>query len=154
SGTPASLHAGRVIHAELQRGHNAEDRWIPLAATSAAARHDVGFLTAALSAKVNSPAVRRAVRVVAEHYARGDASKTVGSLLVRLKSAPEAEALAFLEGFSAGWPKDTKPVLDSAVQADLVAAMDHLPPTGQAQLATLAVRWGLGERFDAALAGL
>ena len=38
---------------------NDKDRWIPLAATCAAARHDVGFLHAALSAKTNTDAVRR-----------------------------------------------------------------------------------------------
>ena len=40
--------AGAAIYQALQRPENANDRWLPEAATAAAARHDAGFLRAAL----------------------------------------------------------------------------------------------------------
>jgi len=46
---PPSDAAASAILAALQETHNAEDRWIPDAATSAAARNDAGFLKAALT---------------------------------------------------------------------------------------------------------
>ena len=46
---PPSDGAGAAVYAMLQESRNAKDRWIPDAATSAAARHDSGFLKAVLS---------------------------------------------------------------------------------------------------------
>jgi putative heme-binding domain-containing protein len=46
---PASAKAGAAIFAALQDPRNSEDRWIPDAATSAAARNDAGFIKAVLS---------------------------------------------------------------------------------------------------------
>ena len=45
---PASDAAASAVLAALQETRNAEDRWLPDAATSAAARNDAGFLKAAL----------------------------------------------------------------------------------------------------------
>ncbi|MCP3914324.1 MAG: c-type cytochrome [bacterium] len=45
---PASEAAGRAVLAVLERPENLRDRWIPDAATAAAARHDAGFLKAIL----------------------------------------------------------------------------------------------------------
>lgn len=45
---PADDAAGAAVFAALQHPDNAEDRWIPDAATSAAARNDAGFLRAVL----------------------------------------------------------------------------------------------------------
>lgn len=53
---PASARAGAAIFAMLQHSKNSEDRWIPDAATSAAARHDAGFLQAVLASY--KPAVK------------------------------------------------------------------------------------------------
>jgi putative membrane-bound dehydrogenase-like protein len=46
---PVSAPAGANVFAMLQEPRNADDRWLPDAATAAAARHDVGFLTAVLA---------------------------------------------------------------------------------------------------------
>ena len=46
---PASDRAGAAVFAMLLKPENSEDRWIPDAATSAAARNDAAFLKAALS---------------------------------------------------------------------------------------------------------
>jgi putative membrane-bound dehydrogenase-like protein len=49
-GGPASDRAGAAIYALLQKAENLADRWIPDAAVAAAAKHDAGFLHAALTA--------------------------------------------------------------------------------------------------------
>jgi putative membrane-bound dehydrogenase-like protein len=151
---PASKEAGEAVHAMLSAPENDKDRWIPLAATSAAARHHTGFLTAALTAKTNSDAMRRIVRIVAEHYARGGDKNDISHLLSRLKDADSAEADVFLEGLAAGWPKDKTPKLDDTTRDALVAVMPRLGSSGQLHLATLAGRWGMAARFEKALAGL
>ena len=43
-----SKEAGEAVYAFLQKPENADDKWLPDAATAAAARHDAGFLGAAL----------------------------------------------------------------------------------------------------------
>jgi hypothetical protein len=45
---PPSDAAASAVLAALQEPRNAEDRWIPDAATSAAAQNDAGFLKATL----------------------------------------------------------------------------------------------------------
>ncbi|HEX7901204.1 MAG TPA: PVC-type heme-binding CxxCH protein [Planctomycetota bacterium] len=45
-----SKEAGEAVFDFLQKPENAEDKWLPDAATAAAARHDAGFLGAALGA--------------------------------------------------------------------------------------------------------
>jgi len=47
---PRTSQAGAAIYAALQLPQNADDRWIPDAATAAAARHDAGFIKAVLAA--------------------------------------------------------------------------------------------------------
>jgi putative membrane-bound dehydrogenase-like protein len=44
-----SLESGKAVYAMLEKPENAGDRWIPDAATAAAARHDAGFLKAVLA---------------------------------------------------------------------------------------------------------
>ncbi len=147
----SSDEAGAKVHAMLTRRENASDRWIPLAATAAAARSDRGFLAASLGSKENNEAVRRVVRVVAEHFARGDKTDGLPTLLDRLADADPADSEAFLAGLAAGWPSDRTLALDEAAQAKLVDAMGRLNSAGQLHLATLAGRWGLGEKFAGAM---
>ncbi len=151
---PSSNDAGAAIHALLLTPENQKDRWVPLAATCAAARHHVGFLSASLAAKANTDSLRRVVRIVAEHYARGTDFSDLSDLLNRLNDADLADAEAFLEGLAAGWPKDQKPNLEEAARDALAALMPRLGPNGQLHLATLAGRWGMAARFEKALASL
>jgi putative membrane-bound dehydrogenase-like protein len=151
---PASDEAGAAVYAALLVPDNAKDRWIPAAALCAAARHDKGFLAAALGGKSNPASVREVVRTVAEHHARGDATESVAVLLRKLKDAEPADAQAVLDGLSAGWPKGKAPRLDAQAKADLSALMGRLDSAGQLRLATLAGKWGLGGEFTKALAGL
>jgi putative membrane-bound dehydrogenase-like protein len=149
---PPSDEAGAAVYRALRAPANAKDRWLPVAVLCAAARHDAGFLTAALAGKDNSAAVRAVMRTVAEHQARG--AEAVAPLLGKLKTAAVPDALAVLEGLEKGWPKGKAPQLDAAAKADLSALMGQLDRAGQLQLATLARRWGLGGEFTKALAGL
>ena len=151
---PPSKDAGIAIHTLLKARENEKDRWIPLAATCAAARHHDGFLIAALTVKTNSDTVRRVVRIVSEHFARGEALSHLSDLLNRLKDAGPTDADALLEGLAAGWPKDRKPKLDESTCDALLALMPRLEPNGQLHLALLAGRWGMAGRFEKALAGL
>jgi putative membrane-bound dehydrogenase-like protein len=151
---PPSKDAGVAIHAVLMAPENEKDRWIPLAATCAAARHNAGFLAAVLAAKANTDGVRRVVRVVAEHYARGDAWSYLNDLLNRLKDAHAADAEVFLEGLDEGWSENKTPSLDEKTRDDLVALTPRLGASGQLHLARLAGRWGMAGRFEKAMAGL
>jgi putative membrane-bound dehydrogenase-like protein len=151
---PSSDEAGAAVYAAMRVPENAKDRWIPVAALCAAARHDSGFLAAALAAKDNPASIRDVMRTVAEHHARGDATDRVGGLLGKLKAADPQDAQTVLDGLTAGWPKGKAPRLDAAAKADLSALMGRLDSTGQLRLATLAGRWGLGGEFTKALAGL
>ena len=69
--TPPNAEAAAAILAMLDRPENAGDRWIPDAAVSAAAAHDLPFLKAAAGAKTPVARTLQVVGVVAEHYARG-----------------------------------------------------------------------------------
>jgi uncharacterized protein len=150
---PPTDAAGPAILALLKKPENAKDRWIPSAATGAAARNDTSFLAAALKAKDNPDSVRPVVRVVAEHYARGDASGTLADLLKTLNDADPAVADVVLDGLAAGWPRGKVPSLDDPTKSGLIALLPRLGETGRLRLATLATRWGLGPAFDEALAG-
>lgn len=157
---PASDDAGAAVFAALVRPENAGDRWIPLAATTAGARHAAGFLGAALTAAGEDQeapeSIRTAVQVVAQHLARGDESETAGlaSLLASLGDARPDLATAVLEGLAAGWPEGRELALDEDAQEALVAAMGRLGPAGQLALANLATRWGLGDRLADAMTAL
>ena len=85
---PASEEAGAAIAAYRGNWADGNDVWISLAATSAAARHADGFLDEALAQPNTTEAFRSAVRIVAEHAARGDLGNTLSPLLARLKDRP------------------------------------------------------------------
>src|SRR5262249_4847419 len=116
---PASDVAGTALVAAISVPANREDRWIPDAATSAAARHDLPFLQAlarrssseAVPAKLTEIAAR-----VAEHHARGNAAHTVGSLLASMVNASPPVADAVVLGLARGWPKDQKADLDDRTE--------------------------------------
>ena len=57
---------------------------------------------------------------------------------------------------AAGWPKGNGkvPALINSDQTELVALMPRLSPNGQLALASLAERWGLGDRFAVGMATL
>jgi putative membrane-bound dehydrogenase-like protein len=155
SDSPPSETVGAAVLAMLQRRENVQDRWIPRAAVSAAARHDKSFLLAALQAKEHAGLVRATVRIIAEHYARGNAADSLKEIVQALSRAEAAQAAVVLEGLATGWPARSKPAeLDQKLIGDLKSLMTRLDTAGQLRLATLAGKWGVGKEFRTALAGL
>src|SRR5262249_37347756 len=138
---PGSQEAGAALVAILQEPQNATDRWIPLAATAAAARSDLSFLEAAASAKPQA-AIIEAVRVAAVHLARRAPGESVGRLLNMVTRSQPTVAEAILAGLASGWPTSRRLSLDAKAEVELKNAAAKLSPTGLLQLAALAQRWG------------
>src|SRR5262249_61508330 len=81
---PAGEKAGAAIVDALSGPENANDRWIPDAATSAAAKNAEPFLRSLAAAKQPSAKLLEVVGVVAEHYARGGPVDSLGSVGAKL----------------------------------------------------------------------
>ena len=114
---PPSKEAGAAIHALLMAPRTTKTagyRW-PRPAPPRA--HDAGFLAAALAAKTNTEPVRRVVRIVAEHYVRGDASETVSDLLNRLKDARSRRRRRSARRSRRRLAEDKAPKLDEQARA-------------------------------------
>jgi uncharacterized protein len=149
---PGHDDAGGAIFAMLERPENRNDRWLPTAGRSAAARHDRGFLIAALSAKEIANSTRPIIRTVAEHLARGAASDSLKALLPALGRAEPGAAAIVLDGLAAGWPaKSAALILEEKHIGELRTLMGRLDAAAQLRLATLAGKWGIGKEFQGAL---
>jgi uncharacterized protein len=143
--TPESLDVGEMLVEALDLGKVDGDRWLPDAATAAAAAHARPFLKALAWKKFEKPASPTVVAIVgrvAEHYARGATEKTSGDVLVGLKDADPAVADAIVAGLVKGWPKDKKPTLDDATDKAMIELLTKVSPAARAQLVSLASRWG------------
>jgi putative membrane-bound dehydrogenase-like protein len=151
---PAVEQGGPAVATVLAQPENSGDRWIPLAATSAAARNAVSFLLAALDANVEQQkvaAMGNAARVVAEHLARTQSPAQASALLVAL-STYDASAVtsAILQGLVAGWPQELPLALPPQQVDRLAAWLEKLPASSQLDLLTLAQRSQFGERMEQA----
>ena len=145
---PGSEDTAHAMFSALAEERNAEDRWIALAATAVAAASDLAFLQAVCEptegTEVNN-ALRRAVRVVAEHYARGKPLDSIGHL-VALVDAAEAEiAEPLLAGLDAGWPKDAQPRLDESARSVFGNLVERMSPKARLSIIRLARRWGAAD---------
>ncbi|MCH8830888.1 MAG: c-type cytochrome, partial [Planctomycetes bacterium] len=147
---PATASAGPAIVAALNNPTNTSDRWIPDAATSAAANNAMSFLRGLSSTKsrarqdaaASSPKLIAVTRIVAEHFARSGNGDSVGSLIAGLTKTDPKLADAVIRGLAAGWPKGKRPKLDAAADKNLVSLLTHLPPGSKAVLIRLATSWG------------
>src|SRR5262249_14833708 len=126
------------------RPENANDRWIPDAATAAAARHDVGFLTAVAASK-QAPGARaqEVVGRVAEHFARGGQAEHLDALLAAFAGAGPRAAEAFIASLAKGWPRDKAVSLKGETTKALQRLLTVLPPAGRGQLLRVAAAWGV-----------
>jgi putative membrane-bound dehydrogenase-like protein len=141
---PPSADAGKAIVAMLQLPGNAGDRWIPDAATSAAAAHDVHFLKALAAggaAAANNRAALNAAAIVAEHYARGGATVVLPSLITALADGERAVADVVVTGLSKGWPRSAEPI-SNLPQPSMEKLLANLSPGAKGQLIKLASAWG------------
>jgi putative heme-binding domain-containing protein len=154
---PVSDAAGAPILELLKEPRNAQDRWIPDAATCAAARHDAAFLKAALAADAGSPSgwkpdgtFSTVLQRVTAHYADRGPTETVLGLLGALDGR-SAAATPVLDGLLSGWPRDKAPVIGEAEARTLSALMQSLPEASRSRLLRLAKKWGREDLFASAI---
>jgi len=170
---PVTEAAGAALYAMLKDPRNSRDNWIPDAATSAAARHDAGFLKAVLAdgapAAVDSKAkpdstlvpdssfrgaLSEVVEHVSAHYASRGPIETIVPLLAAVKGASDTVAMAVLNGLVSGWPQGKAPPFSEAEKQTLTGMMQSLPESIRGRLLLLARKWGRGELFADGLAGI
>src|SRR5206468_12467974 len=96
---PSSPEAAQAIVAALAEGKVEGDKWLPDAATSAAAQHAGPFLKALAARKYARPASATTLSIanrVAEHYARGATAGSSPEVLLGLKDADKGVADAII----------------------------------------------------------
>ncbi|HVU86896.1 MAG TPA: PVC-type heme-binding CxxCH protein [Pirellulales bacterium] len=147
---PASAATAGALVEFLSSPDVAQDRWLPLAATCAAARNDAPFLDAIATFNGAPPApLLTAARVVAEHFARGKPGDAVAPLLARLPEADVAISTALIGGLAAGWPEGAPPTIGKPLEEALAATLRALPGSAGLPVITLANRWGAGDSLAA-----
>ncbi len=144
---PATREAGEAIVAVLSEPRNAEDRWIPDAATCAAASNSETFLKALSASKEPTPKLLDVTAIVAEHYARGGPVESVGSVLAALATADPKVADAVVRGLAKGWPSGKAVKIDEKLDASLEQLFGRLPPERRGTLIRLATAWG-SKKFE------
>jgi putative membrane-bound dehydrogenase-like protein len=152
---PATPGAGDAVAAALGEPSNAEDRWIPDAATCAAAKNSEHFLKALAAVKKPSDKLLSVTAIVAEHYARGGPSDSVGALVARLADADPQLADAFVRGLVKGWGSARAPKLDEQLEQGLDRLAQRLPAGRRAVVVKLASAWGSKkfQKYEAEAAG-
>jgi putative membrane-bound dehydrogenase-like protein len=154
---PGSKESAAALVAFLQEPRNANDRFLPTAAVSAAARSDLAFLQAAAAAEPKADvqsALTRAVRVVAEHVGRQAPADSAAPLLAALGKARPAVAEALLTGLAAGWPSNRPVTFDARADAEVKVLSARLSPGSVLQMAALFRRWGQQDKLKELSAGI
>ncbi len=137
---PVPQGGARIVEAMLLP-QNALDRWIPDAATSAAANHSESFLKSlAGSTEVPAELVTMA-NVVADHYARA-APNGVLLLCESLADAQPAVSAAVLRGLANGWPERRRLEATDAITPVVESLLPHLATSERGLFIQLARRWG------------
>jgi putative membrane-bound dehydrogenase-like protein len=142
---PPSSAAADTLVAALLDTDLLHDRWLPDAATCAAAAHDLPFLRALAALRPDRPlpsGLTALAARVAEHYARGGPVGSVGSLVAALAGAPEPVAAVIVEGLAHGWPGGKPPTLGADTERALVGLVPKLSPAARGRLVSLTTRWG------------
>ena len=129
----------------LQDPINATDRWISDAATCVAA-HNVGYFISRLSEmKEPTPQMVEIAGIAAQHYALTSPPDKAKWVFHRLIHSNPQLADAVVRGLAEGWPKDAKLTVDAALENDLSALLETLPPERRGVLVRLAIGWGSGK---------
>jgi putative membrane-bound dehydrogenase-like protein len=144
---PATPAAAQAIAAALRDPRNASDRWIPDAATCAAAKNADQFLIALAGRPNPSERALSVAATVAEHYARGGGSPAVGAVVAGLAAGDVAVADAVTRAFVAGWRQAEAPKLDAQLEQNLDRLAGRLSPERRGPLVKLATAWG-SKRFE------
>ncbi|MCI0460913.1 MAG: c-type cytochrome, partial [Gemmataceae bacterium] len=144
---PPTPAAGEAIVAVLSDPANRRDRWIPDAATAAAAKNSTHFLQALVARKQPGEKLLAVSTIVAEHHARGGPVDSVAALVARLADAEALIADAVVRGLAKGWPKGQPPRLGEHEEQDLERLAARLSPERRGLLVQLATSWG-SKRFE------
>jgi putative membrane-bound dehydrogenase-like protein len=139
---PAQSAAGPAIVAALSDSQNTDDRWIPDAATCAAAKNSESFLSAVAAQKQPAAKLLAVATIVAEHYARGSPADSASAILGGLPDADQQIAAAVVRGLTKGWPAGHSPKLDDHLERDLERVLNRLAPEQRGGLVKLAIAWG------------
>ena len=154
---PGSAESARAIASVLNETRNAIDRWLPLAATSAAAASGIDYLDALAQLKVSAEsekALIESARVVSGHLARSGPASSAPRLLTILNAAPPVLAEAMLTGLAARWPADARPAPEALPEEAVNTLMARLPRSGVLQLTALLRTWGYKGKLEALTATL
>lgn len=149
---PSTESAGQALAALLQQPENLQDEWVNLALVSAAARNDLAFLKATLVMPITPEQLEsstQVLRIVAEHYGRGGPMNSVAEVVKAGARAPASLAEALIVGVASGWPANSAPAMSPEFEQSLGELRRKLTLVGQLQVAALANRWGVGEKFQA-----
>lgn len=152
---PGSPDASKAIATMLNDPASAADRWLPLAAITAAARSPEAFLVAASGfapKPETAEALGKAARAVSEHLARrgGD----VNTVIKGLSADNQPVTRATLDGLAAGWPANRPPDrLDDQIRA-LKPLFEKVDLPTKLGFISLARRWGRAHAFDEVLGSL
>ena len=160
---PVQPAVGPAIVAALSEPQNTEDRWIPDAATCAAAKNSENFLSAVASPLTlpsppseggegrvrGQPSAKllSVTSVVAEHYARGGPTDSVATVVAGLSNADPQIAAAVMRGLTRGWPAGNSPKLEDRLERNLEQVLHRLTPEQRGVLVKLAVAWG-SKKFE------
>ena len=139
---PAAAEAAKAIAAALLEPRNANDRWIPDAATAAAANNGEQFLKALSAKKDTNPKLLTVAAIVAEHYARGGPVDSIGDVLTSLLNADPKVADAVVRGLAKGWPAGKSLTLDEKLEQTLVKLAARVAPERRGALVKMATSWG------------
>lgn len=139
---PAVPEAGQHIVDATRLPQNSGDRWIPDAATCAAANHSEPFLKALAATGPMSEPLSDMATVVSEHYARGAPVNGVLALCEKLVEAEPAMSGAVIRGLTAGWPEDRELEDSARIEPIVAQLLPRLAVPDRGLLIQLATRWG------------
>ncbi len=145
--SPVGAEVGGAIVGRLTDPNDAFDRWIPDAATAAAAKHDTRFLAALSTADEIGPALLRAVSIVAEHHARSGDRTDSERIFLAIPTMPARLGQAVIDGLTEGWPADERFDLAESTEERLLAGLAEMPLETRGQLVKLMARLG-EDRFE------
>ncbi len=141
---PPSKDAAAAIAAAINLPANSGDRWIPDAATSAAARHDIHFLQAVAGSPEATRQDARQLELIeriAEHYARGAPVGNAGELVLSCAGTKRLIADPIVRGLAKGWPQGRAVKFNAAEEKALAKVLTRISGPVKGQLLSLAARW-------------
>jgi putative membrane-bound dehydrogenase-like protein len=135
---------GVAVAEGVRGGALTTDRWLVDATVAAAARNDAAFL-AALGRQGKVPASASLLQIaerVAEHWARGGPTASVGTFLASIRGGEPVVNESILRGTARGWPRGKPAKIDEATAEVLAKLTAELNPAARAHLVRLASTWG------------